>query len=342
MIDDHLDREVSIGVELTESGVKAKAKSRFVSAVDRLFGNFSELANVPMERRISRERSLIEGEKKVIGALVEYGVNRIKTDPEFAQRVAEKHFQSTFNRQMNKDDVVKCAIEDLRNEPISHSDAEKGPDTLDAQFLNRLERYAEDASTDELRQRWGRVLSAEIRKPGTFSAKVLRVIDELDSDTALLFEKLCGSLFATSCLPRSLVGDLSLDQQIKLTSAGLLAEPGLGQIRSFMRTTSNKGDEIWLLNLGRFGLAFPVDAKLSIDVFNMPDASTPLMLDDEKSPSIPIYILTAEGSAIATILPDMQHEAFSKLAGIIEQTISDAKLLRLERDQSGGYRPLGA
>jgi hypothetical protein len=55
--------------------------------------------------------------------------------------------------------------------------------------MNRFERFAEDASTDELRQRWGRVLSAEIRKPGTFSPKVLRIVDEIDQSTAAIFER---------------------------------------------------------------------------------------------------------------------------------------------------------
>ena len=63
--DEHLDKETSVAVDLTPTGVTAKAKSRFVAAVDRLCGNAVELVNTQMERRISRDRAAIEGEKKL-------------------------------------------------------------------------------------------------------------------------------------------------------------------------------------------------------------------------------------------------------------------------------------
>jgi hypothetical protein len=203
MSDDHLDKETSVGVELTETGVKAKAKSRLVAAFDRLGGNIFELVNVRMERRISRERSMIAGERKVIEAAIEYGLDRLKKDPEFAQRVAETHFRKIFHQQDNKDAVIVEAIEELRHNPVTEAEAEAGPPELNPEFMDRFERYAEDASTEQLRQKWGRVLTAEIRKPGTFSRKALRVVEELDAETARLFEKLCQSRL-DDVLPKSL------------------------------------------------------------------------------------------------------------------------------------------
>ena len=97
MAHDHLDNEISVAVEITQAGVKAKAESRLVSAVDRLCGNLFKFLNNPVERRNVRDRALIEGEKKVIGSLVDLGIDRIKIDPEFAQRAAEKHLLRLFD-----------------------------------------------------------------------------------------------------------------------------------------------------------------------------------------------------------------------------------------------------
>lgn len=36
--EDHLSNEISVEASLTESGVKATAKSRLLSAIDRMFG----------------------------------------------------------------------------------------------------------------------------------------------------------------------------------------------------------------------------------------------------------------------------------------------------------------
>jgi hypothetical protein len=50
MVEDHLDKETSVSVDLTETGVTAKAKSRLVAAIDRLGGNLLEILNAPQRR----------------------------------------------------------------------------------------------------------------------------------------------------------------------------------------------------------------------------------------------------------------------------------------------------
>ncbi|WP_316165177.1 MULTISPECIES: DUF2806 domain-containing protein [unclassified Bradyrhizobium] len=314
MNEDHLDKETSVSVDLTPIGVKAKARSRFVAAFDRLCGNAVELLNIPMERRISRDRATIDGEKKVISAIVDYGLRRLKRDPQFAERVAEKHLEQIFGRQINKDGVMACAIEDLRHTQMTEDEAESGPEKLDPQFLGRLERYAEDASTEELRERWGRVLSAEIRSPGTFSPKVLRIVDELDVEAAHLFEEVCKSRLA-NVLPRSLVGDLPFDHVTLLSSAGLMVEPGLGQIRSFNSVTGSDGKSRWVLGLGEYALAFLADSNIDMkSLFLGAEAKNPLLFDENGVPAIPVYVLTNAGNAVAQILPNNRRIAFQELA----------------------------
>jgi hypothetical protein len=326
--DDHLDKETSVAVDLTPTGLTAKAKSRFVAAFDRLCGNAVELLNAPMEKRISRDRAMIEGEKKIVSAIVDYGIGRMKRDPQFADRVAEKHLERIFDRQINKDGVMAHAIEDLRHEAITDAKAAQGPERLDTQFLDRFERYAEDASTEELRQRWGRVLSAEIRKPGTFSPKVLRIVDELDAETARVFEELCNSRLANT-LPRSLVGDLPFGIGAGLTTAGLLVEAGLGQIRAFRSVKGSDGKDRWVINFGEYALAFPNDRKVNAPAVAMPEAKYALVIDEEGSPAIPVYVLTDSGLAVAQILPNNGRSAFSKLAEIIRKHVPDDVELEL-------------
>jgi hypothetical protein len=342
MSEDHLDRETSVSVDMAPTGVTAKARSRFVAAIDRLCGNAIEFLNAPMERRISRDRAMIEGERKIISAVAEYGIERLKHDPQFANRVAEKHFERLFDRQNNKDKVVAQAIEDLRHEAISAADAAHGPQKLDSQFLDRLERYAEDASTEELQQRWGRVLSAEIRKPGSFSPKVLRIVDELDAGTARIFEELCKSILS-NVLPRSLVGDLPFDSIVRLTSAGLIVEPGLGQIRPFHSIRGNDDKDHWFLDLGEFALAFLNDGKFNTgEFFPLAEAKHPLVTDEEKAPAIPVFVVTEAGSAVAKILPNNRRLAFSKLAEIIRSRLPDLEVEMLERDSLGKLKPFDA
>lgn len=69
MSDDHLSNEVSLSAELTERGVKAGAKSRTISSIDRLLGGVVDLVNVPLERSARKGRAKTDAEVAVIEAL---------------------------------------------------------------------------------------------------------------------------------------------------------------------------------------------------------------------------------------------------------------------------------
>lgn len=318
MSQDHLDKETSVGVELTPTGITANARSRFIAAVDRLCGNAVDMLNIPLERRISHDRAMIEAEKSVIDAVVEYGVSRMKDDPAFASRVAQRHFDKLFEKQRNKDGVVRHAIEDLRREATTPAEANEGPENLSGQFMDRLERYAEEASTEELRERWGRVLSAEIRLPGTLSAKALRIVDELDAATAQLFEQVC-QLRLANVLPKCLIGELSFNDVVRLTEAGLLVDPGMGQIRAFRSVHGADNKDHWIIYLGEYALAFLAESISSNQFKRFAEASHPLVLDEEGSPAMPVYVLTETGFAVSQILPNTRRDAFKKLADFFRQ-----------------------
>ena len=220
MAEDHLSNETSISAELTETGVKASAKSRTVSSMDRLLGGAVDIGSAWLEGVAQRRRAKNRGEQQLVEAAVKYGLDRMNVDDEFAKRAFEGHFKKIARQQINKDAVVAEALEDLRTNPPSEQEASSGPPTLDEEFIDAFERYSEAASSEELRQRWGRVLSAEIRKPGTFGAKVLRATDELDAVTAAIFERLSASRVNRSAIAISLAGVLNLNEKIALISAG--------------------------------------------------------------------------------------------------------------------------
>jgi hypothetical protein len=64
----------------------------------------------------------------------------------------------------------------------------KTPPPLTEEFLERFERYAQEASTKKLRQKWRRALSSEIREPGRFSLRVLRIPLKHALKTVWLFD----------------------------------------------------------------------------------------------------------------------------------------------------------
>lgn len=298
---DALDKSTSIGAELTPTGLNVKAKSRLVAAIDRLGGNAVDAINIPLERRNSRERAKIEGEQQLIEAVTRIAIERMGIDDEFAERVTRNLLGSAFARQDNKDGVMRHLIEDLRRDPV----ADEGSEQLDPLFVNKIERHAEDAATEQLREKWGRVVAAEIRRPGTVTPMVLRVVDEMDAETAQIFEELCSNRLS-NVIPTCLAGALDFRRTVKLVSAGLLVDPSPnGQIRHAAEAEDQRGSKLLLFDLGIRGLGIPVDAK--VNALAGDEGKIAPMVLVRGGVAIPVYVLTDAGLAVSRILPD--HEA---------------------------------
>ncbi|MCQ1850385.1 DUF2806 domain-containing protein [Neorhizobium galegae] len=313
MSEDHLSTETSVSAEITESGVKAAAKSRTVAAIDRLVGNLAEWGNVLLESGISRRRATIEGERKLIEAAAEYGVERMGHDDAFAKRAFENHFKRVAQEQVNKDAVVASAIEDLRQNNPTEKQASSGPEALSEEFMGRFESYAGGASTGQLRARWGRILAGEIRKPGTFSGKVLRATDELDAEVAMLFEGLM-SYRAGNLLVKCLVPKLNVPDELKLVSAGLLAAPSSnGHYAAFNEGRDETGQAIWSAIFGKtlVGIARNFRAPPNSEILAVRDGT----------PVYGVYVLTDVGEALSSILPNNEDQVgaayFANVAAVM-------------------------
>lgn len=323
---DHLDKQVEISAKLTEQGVEAKSTSRLIAAVDRLGGNIAELLNVQLEGFTAPRRSRIEAQRQLMKAAADHGIERMSRDPEFVERVLVNQLGKMERAQANKDGVMQEALDDLRVQPSNPEEDGETPDALSPIFLDRFEGYAEQASTDELRHRWGRVFAAEIRKPGTFSQKVLRIVDELESDTAKLFEELCQGRIGYF-IPKSLIDDLTFGQKTMLSVAGLILDPSLGQLNKFTRQKTDGGMEVYMCGFRSNVIGIPVDAEVrSVGHFNAGDP-----------PSMDVYILTEEGFSISQILPNTETKAASALAAKLRCDLPGASILHYQKDHEGNW-----
>jgi hypothetical protein len=322
MSDDHLKGEISVSAELTPTGVRAGAKSRFISAIDHLFGNAVDLLSPKLEGIAQRERARTAQDVKLIEAAGDRRIRMLEQDPSYEELVLQQQLKTATRRVENKAHTVRLAIEDLRATPPTEDQNATGADALDPDFLNRFERYAEDATTEQLRERWGRVLASEIRKPGTFSAKVMRVVDELDPETAATFEKLCKFRIGTA-VPKVLVGELSFKEGQMLETADLLMDPNSGHMRLSNPTKLVNGPEVRMIAFESGALGVPMDAALSLPFSEAIRA----LSTHEGSPAVPIYLLTAAGEAIASaIIPNDPKALLRSLVSKASAQLGDVEV----------------
>lgn len=284
--------------------------SRWLSAYDALRARKIELSDLPGQAMLARAAADRDAEASIIAAATKAFVARIETDSDLANSVLENRFKKDLASAVNHTAVLGEAAEQIASGGDGSANA-PGPDVpLSEQFLNRFGTYSAEASTDELRQRWGRVLAAEVRKPGTFSLKLLRIVDEIDASTATLFERICAARLKDGVL-KSLTGALSFSETKALVEASLIVEPGLvGHELKWDAEGSYRGEPAWALFGDTRALAIPKS-------FAMPQNTTwqgppPLTFNDGRVSS-PAYVLTEPGRALATILPDNEASMFGEL-----------------------------
>lgn len=335
MTDDANEQDVSISVEIVPTGLKAGAKSRIVSAIDRLGGNLVELVNVPLENHLKKGRAVGRADVKLIDGLGEIRLQQLHQNPEFAAKALEQHLKTAISRQENKAHVVVQALEDLRNDPPTDEQSAAGPEAVSEDFMNRFERYAEDATSDQVRERWGRVLASEVRIPGTFSAKVLRLVDEMEAATAILFERVCKNRLG-DFLPLCLFPDIAFDERKRLITAGLLLDPGFGgQLRKSVEITDTLGEKLSTFVVGDHMIAFHKPTAYP-NSGNKRSALT----DHEGSPALNVWVLTDEAHAISSILPSEEAHAVARLMQIIADEVSPAGVLEFTRLSDDQFRQI--
>lgn len=92
-------------------------------------------------------------------------------------------------KQLNLENIVSFAAEQLKNEPSVDS----AP--LDADWLSSFFAYAEDISSDRLQFIWGKILAGEIKQPSSFSLRTLQLVKTLSKEEGELIAKVGNFAF---------------------------------------------------------------------------------------------------------------------------------------------------
>lgn len=310
--------EVSAEVSIKENGFFAKIKSRFVSTADRTLANKIGKNNPEIERpgklieaRTEADINMIEAQSRneiaIMDAATKIIIEQMGANPQLAERVLKGNIARLVREQNNNERVLLEAANDLTSNPATEEQANSGPEKLYEEFLDAFDEYARKASTEVLQKMWGKVLAREIREPGTFNKKVLRIIDEIDTETAKLFEEICKSRIGDT------IQKLVLPKSLNIREEGSLVDVGLIQVSDIMgNTISSRLGGIDFLIEGKRGhkqfSAFGFDQNIiAFDSMCVHDINEIIwgenltFFSSENKISLPVYILTRAGHIISSI-----------------------------------------
>lgn len=172
-----LDKLIEGGLPQIIAGPAGKAVSRLIGAG----------VDIPVEwlAGISQGiRDKREARTKLSQAVAVKASQIAVEDPALMERALHAMLGKEYRRQKNKEAVAAAAIEHLDDRSTASAPQSEPADD----WMNLLERVAEDASTDSLRQMFGMLLADEIRAPGAVSKAALHMVSVLDNEAAQLID----------------------------------------------------------------------------------------------------------------------------------------------------------
>lgn len=182
--------EVSLRAAITDSSLSVSARSRTVTALDRLFGGLIGIPAAWLERKEAevRNRSSIDAVLQDVSPALD---GPLLTDDQADAILADQALVSQLAPLINKIRVAERAVALLSQENQGDDDAETDAESepLEQDWLTHFASYAEKESSEEVRNLWAKVLAGEIRKKGSFSLSSLRLLSELDRRMATTFER---------------------------------------------------------------------------------------------------------------------------------------------------------
>lgn len=110
---------------------------------------------------------------------------QIQIIQEEAKENLEQYIQNKEQKKLkNISKIVQNAIQELSpNEEVSEQE-------VNLDWSTRFFKLAEDISDEDMQKLWGKILSGEVRKPGTFSLRTLHILYNLTKEEADVFIKL--------------------------------------------------------------------------------------------------------------------------------------------------------
>lgn len=313
-----------------------RAISRLVTGAADAGASWIDILKAMGEQKASAIRNDTASSAAVSKAITKVAVKRAAADGALAERAVASFLSEAIRKQESRERVAKAAIEDLVANPPP-ADA-VGPSD---DWMNRFQRYAEDVSSEEVQIMWGRVLAAEIRRPGLVSARVLRAIEEIDQETAIIFNHLTGCILG-SCIIKSLSGPLDFNSIKCLIEAELILDPGFsGHISSFEKEMTVDGGVIWIEMVGDVAVGFGGDLNLGmINKFTPMTGilyeSNPIVFDN-MDPKIPIYALTGVGFAMANILVQDFRDNFIRYAASLAEALKPHPVFLYRKEADGRF-----
>lgn len=197
----------------------------------------------------------IEGRSIISKGLADAVLQQAINDPDIMERAKARFLGGVLQKQENLEAVITQAAqnflalpppesnnnefrtgEDEANIPDDNADDQsKDNSPLDEDWAATFSTLAENANSDQLRSRLSKILSGELRHPGTYSRSTVRRIAELEQADLVAMQNIMPQVFQDQILVfwKEKQRNPTISQILPLADAALVSESGSSLSRSW-------------------------------------------------------------------------------------------------------------
>ena len=199
--------------------IPATIAKNVLQGMGALIAGSFDVGKAWLEGKASDLRAETQARAALTARAVEIAAEKIGEDPELAARATMNLGHRLLRQQKTREKIVREALEDLKHNPPT-SDAQ-GP--VDPDWFDLFARHSETKTNVDVEAYFSKVLSGEMRKPGSFAPETIEVLSRLSPGVAKLFQDFCG---LTMDLPPSNVLPIVLAQPFGAPGDNSLAPVG--------------------------------------------------------------------------------------------------------------------
>lgn len=184
--------DVSAGLD----GIPAPIKRNLLKAVGALITGAVEVPVAYFNMKAAEFASREHGHRVVMAAAARNAAAQAGISSEIGDRALAYFASDLVREQGNREAVAREAVEACQHLSIDVSDKEEAS-SIDDDWLHQFRKIAASKSNAEVQAIFGRILSGEAHKPGSFSPFTLEVVARLDQMTAQAFEFIASHAIIT-------------------------------------------------------------------------------------------------------------------------------------------------
>ena len=172
------------------TGIPEPIRKNFFKAFSQLCTAAVDVPVAWLEGKADEIRANTSARIQIIKSSGNIISDNLDIPPEYIAKASSKYASKIIKEQMNLDSITINAAKELKSSV--EVDDNSSSDEISEDWLNEFENIARLKYSEEMKIVFGKILSGEIRRPGTFSIRTVKVIAQLDNEAAKLFQRFCS------------------------------------------------------------------------------------------------------------------------------------------------------